>query len=55
MSQVNNYNLYFLDLLNGKERLRDLPELPKLKSVSEWDGKDSNDVSSEKEADLEDL
>jgi hypothetical protein len=27
-------------LLIGKEPLMNLPELPKLKSVAEWDGKD---------------
>jgi hypothetical protein len=40
MSQVKKLIL-FLDLLVGKEPLNDLPELPKLKSVAQWDGQDA--------------
>lgn len=45
----------FLDLLIGKEPLFDLAELPKLKSVAEWDGQDAKQEIPDNENYNEDL
>lgn len=37
------FSIFFkiLDLLIGKESVSDLPQLPKIKTVKAWDGKDA--------------
>lgn len=38
---AENIKIFVSNLLIGKEPLMNLPELPKLKSVAQWDGKDA--------------
>jgi protein disulfide-isomerase A6 len=39
--EKKNIDSFISGLLSGKERLSNLPQVPKLKEVNKWDGRDA--------------